>query len=313
MRSYATQLIQDKDGYLRDVFADATKLLVAKRGANPFAGAKCLPRLIPFRVWELDAPRAQGLYFNPNSDGPHPCSVKLTARLNGRPPVITRVCQESRIVAHESAGVILEDDDDPPTDVSWGCTTTDGYPNDFWIDLRRDSAHINWHPLYQAIYQDGEGSALACIAWESRLLFGRRSTMREWFSFPCNQEAERFDVFEQVPSWWVIMRVVVIHASFQEAAHSGLFGLLGDVTVQIVSVSDEEKFNASYAFAEEKDRQISPIEGFKRVLGSLEAGTERRHSLRNGIRKVIIENVSSHHVPSLHMEVYLAHQRAPMI
>ncbi|KAJ5652436.1 hypothetical protein N7507_009862, partial [Penicillium longicatenatum] len=70
-------------------------------------------------------------------------AVKWTARLNGRPPVITRVCQESRIVGHESAGVILEDDDDPPADASWGCTTTDGYANYFWIDLKRGSAHIN--------------------------------------------------------------------------------------------------------------------------------------------------------------------------
>lgn len=220
---------------------------------------------IPYRVWELDAPTAQGLYFNPDSDGPYPCSVKWTARLNGCPPVITRVCQESRIVAHESAGVILEDDDDPPADASWGCTTTDGYVNDFWIDPKRGSAHINWHPLYQAIYQDGEGSALACIAWESRSLFGRPSIMREWFSLPCDQEAERFDVFEQVPSWWVIMRVVIIHASFQEAAQSGLFGLLLDATVQIVSVSDEEKLNAFYAFAEEHDHQTSSVEGFERV------------------------------------------------
>lgn len=214
---------------------------------------------IPCRVWELDAPTAQGLYFDPDSDGPYPCSVKWTARLNGRPPVITRVCQESRIFAHESAGVILEDDHDPPADASWGCTTTDGYANDFWIDRKRNSAHINWHPLYQAIYQDGEGSALACIAWESRVLPGRPSIMREWFSLPCDQEAERFDVFEQVPSWWVIMRVVVIHASFREAAQSGLFGLLGGVTVQIISVSDEEKINALFAFTE-----TSSIEVLKR-------------------------------------------------
>ncbi|KAJ5652437.1 hypothetical protein N7507_009863 [Penicillium longicatenatum] len=89
--------------------------------------------------------------------------------------------------------------------------------------------------------------------------------MREWFSLPCDQEAERFDVFEQVPSWWVIMRVVIIHASFQEAAQSGLFGLLGDATVQIVSVSDEEELNAFYAFAEEHGRQTSSVEGLERV------------------------------------------------
>ncbi|KAJ5904313.1 hypothetical protein N7504_006696 [Penicillium tannophilum] len=85
--------------------------------------------------------------------------------------------------------------------------------------------------------------------------------MRDWFSLPCDQKAERFDVLEQLPSWWVIMGVVIIHASFQEAVQSGLFGLLGDATVQIISVSDEEKVNAFYAFVEEHDRQTSSVEG----------------------------------------------------
>ncbi|KAJ5921067.1 hypothetical protein N7466_009393 [Penicillium verhagenii] len=57
------------------------------------------------------------------------------------------------------------------------------------------------------------------------------------------------------------MRIVIIHARFREAAQSGLFGLLGDATVQIVSVSDEERLDAFYAFGEEHDRQNSSVEG----------------------------------------------------
>lgn len=96
-------------------------------------------------------------------------------------------------------------------------------------------------------------------------MFGRLLITSEWFSLPYDQETENFNVSEQMPSWWVIMRVVIIHASFREATQSGLFGLLGDATVQIVSVSNEEKVNALYAFADEHDRQFSSVNGLERV------------------------------------------------
>ena len=223
---------------------------------------------LPSRVWELDVPTAQAHYFNPddpNGDGPYPCNVKCTAILNGLPPVITRVCQESRNVAHESTGIMLYGGDEPLDDAFWCSTTSNNYTFDFWIDLNRGSAHLNWHPLYEAIYQDSCGSALASLAWETLTMFGRPSIMSEWFSLPCDQETERFDVFEQVPSWRVIMRVVIVHSSSREATQSGLFGLLGDATVQIVSVSNEEKVNALYAFADEHDRQFSSVNGLERV------------------------------------------------
>lgn len=219
---------------------------------------------LPNRVWELDIPTAEGLFGN-RAKGSYPCNVQCTARLNGLPPVITRVCQESRDVAHESAGIVLEDpDEDPPDDACWATDTTDSFADDFWIDLKRGSAHINWNPLYVDFYERSCGSALACIAWESRKLVGQPSIMKEWFTSSCDREEERFDVLDQLPNWRVVMRVVIIHATFWEAAQSGLFGLLGDAPVQIVSVSNEEKVNNLYDFAD-KHRQTPSVEEFQRV------------------------------------------------
>jgi hypothetical protein len=79
--------------------------------------------------------------------------------------------------------------------------------------------------------------------------------MYDWFVMMVNKHEERFDVFEQIPGWWIIIRVVIIHTSFREAARTGLFGLLGDASVQIVSLSDDKKANALNDFADKCARK----------------------------------------------------------
>ncbi|KAJ5742193.1 hypothetical protein N7533_011602 [Penicillium manginii] len=227
---------------------------------------------LPWRVHELDYPTDEGLSnLEPDSDGSYPCKVIPTAKLNGLPPVITRVCQESRNVANESGSVPragfyadLPDDDRFTSFSSVGA-------DDYWLDTKRDTAHINWTPLYQYTYDEqSEGSALGCVAWLSRQVVGHPSIMREWFQwywFNSDRrysQNERFEVFDERPSWSVVMHVVIIHANFRDAAQSGLFGLLGDATVQIVSVSDEDKITAFYDFVHEYDPQTSAAGEFER-------------------------------------------------
>lgn len=171
---------------------------------------------------------------------------------NGLPPVITRVCQESRKVAFESGGIPPDDFyDDAPDDAVWMCPTIDDVADTFWIDSKRGSAHLNWLPHYEAIYADCSGSSLAMFAWQSRQVVGTPSIMGGWFSEEYNHEEERFDVLYQLPSCWVIMHVFIIHSSSREAAQSGLFGLLGDAPVQIIPLSDREKITALYRFADQ--------------------------------------------------------------
>lgn len=56
-------------------------------------------------------------------------------------------------------------------------TTTGGIADDFWVDTKRDSAHLNWTPYYQSVYQKSFGTALASLARQSRLVVGRPSFM----------------------------------------------------------------------------------------------------------------------------------------
>lgn len=64
-----------------------------------------------------------------------------------------------------------------------------------------------------------------------------------------------FDDLNKMPSWLVVTRVIIIHASQEYAAKTGLFGLLGDAPVQVAEVSDEARVEAFYAFADESQRK----------------------------------------------------------
>lgn len=63
------------------------------------------------------------------------------------------------------------------------------------------------------------------------------------------------ETLQQLPSWKVVMRLIVVHASPHDGAKTGLFGLLGDARVQLVDVSDEARMNAYFDLAEECERK----------------------------------------------------------
>ena len=244
---------------------------------------------LPCRVWEIDIPDYEGLFLDgPNADGFYPCSVTPTTKLNRLPPVITCVCQESRNVAKKERGNLSEDTY-APGDAVFISTTTNGIADDFWVDTKRDSVHLNWTPVYESIYQNSFGSALASLAWKSRLVVGRPSLMYDWFDMMVNKNEERFDVFEQIPSWWVIMRVVIIHTSFREAARTGFFGLLGDASVQIVSLSDGKKANALNEFADKCARKAG--EEIQKDSSEYLKQELKRMFMRNGISENIISRM----------------------
>jgi hypothetical protein len=68
-------------------------------------------------------------------------------------------------------------------------------------------------------------------------------------------EEHEKDALKKMPSWIVVVRTIVIHASYRYAASTGLFGLLGDAPVQLVYVSEEDKVRAFLALAEESQRK----------------------------------------------------------
>lgn len=94
------------------------------------------------------------------------------------------------------------------------------------------------------------------------------------------------DILKQVPTWMVVMRVVIVHASPKSGAKTGLFGLLGDARVQLVDVSDEARMNAYFDLAEECEHK-------GHVHASQDLRRESADSIKKKLRDTLIETYPS--------------------
>ncbi|KAK5111585.1 hypothetical protein LTR85_011814 [Meristemomyces frigidus] len=237
---------------------------------------------LPNRIWERDEPEASLVYvFEIDEENdPTPCSLWHTTVVNGCPPVISRVCRESRSVAFETGSEPAVFDEEPPEDSRWSCSIDAAY----WLDRTRDSVHMNWTPIYEVEYS-GYGSPLHCLAWQAAQLPGRGSLMMHYldpqFGGPrmydgpepddmdvtappiatqLNPTQTRdLDALGRRSSWLVIFKIIVVHYHIKPAAATGLFGLLGDARVQVVDVSEEARVSAYFDLAETCERKGSPL------------------------------------------------------
>lgn len=192
---------------------------------------------LPHRVMELDmSTRAIG--------PPLPCGLTLTSTLNGLPPLISRVCHESRTVALQSRSMIPEAD--VPEEASWLFAMKTQHP----IDPLRDIIHLNWEPGSPEF--SSHGSSFFYLAWYAASVARGGSFMLRNLRFIEDYEK---DALKRMPSWIVVVRTIIIHASNRYVARTGLFGLLGDEPVQLVYVSDEDRIRAFLELAEESQRK----------------------------------------------------------
>ena len=198
---------------------------------------KCLP----YRTLEIDAP-IDNIVFNLEQKAPSPCKLYDTTYMNLRPPLISRVCRESRNVAFET-GHFAVFSKDRPDNTTWVSQTSVSYSA--WEDPARDSYHLNWNSVYSAEY-GGYGNPLGCIAWDATQVRGGGSMMFSFIDYShydYKSSSEMTEHLGQLPSWVVVIRVVVVHADLRTAAATGLFGLLGDERVQLVDVSDKVRID----------------------------------------------------------------------
>jgi len=220
---------------------------------------------LPHRVYEMQDPDARivwevlGLEYDNI-----PCWFYSTSRSNDRPPLLARICRESRRVAFAAGKWIprLRWRKDAwsfeiPREADW--TTGKVIDQGHWEDTTRDSALMNWIPHYDIDYGPTmDGHPLTCLAQEAKRLNGRASFMLEcmmtqWIGEPepydepishpledisiSQRRQEDLAALKLLPKWMVVMRMVVIHLDLRRAANSGLFGLLGDKTIQVVDAA----------------------------------------------------------------------------
>lgn len=229
---------------------------------------------LPHRVYEVDDPIPYVIY---DYEGPYPCSLGLTSKSNVRPPLLTRVCRESRRVAsitgkwmpnlqwRSDAWSVAE-----PCEADW--KTGKVIDQGLWEDTARDSAHLNWDPNCDVEWGpvNPESHPLTTLAEEAGGLGGTPSFMLEamrdswerntrpstWnistsvavnplLSRPpppkatptITQREQNLAALKLLPEWKVVVKVIVIHLDIGRAADSGLFGISGDEIIQVVDAA----------------------------------------------------------------------------
>ncbi|CAD0110495.1 unnamed protein product [Aureobasidium uvarum] len=212
-----------------------------------------------------------------------PCTLYSTSRSNARPPLLTRICRESRRVAFAAGKWVpkLEwrgaGSFDGPREADW--ETGNVIDRGFWEDASRDSTHMMWTAIYDIDFGPPiSGHPLTTLAQEAKRLNGSASFMLDEMTIGIG-EGEPFDdpipqLFDKIPldkgrpddlaalkllpEWMVVVRVVVIHLDLRRAADSGLFGLLGDEIIQVVDAASP-LVSQLYELAETCERGASAV------------------------------------------------------
>ena len=283
---------------------------------------------LPERVCELDIPLNHILlapsdeYWKPgDSDGPWPCEISHTMIANSLPPLISRVCYESRAVAFKAGGIMPDSRGGHFLGEEWyGLDVHEG-----WQDLTRDSVHLNWTATCEADYGFSDGSPLHCLAWAASnvsrggsLTFAHLENFhrsicvslqpgyydKQWdhflrahskspteLSMKTTSAYDRarlraMDALQRQSSWRVVMQVIVVHTNAKTATESNLFGLLSDARVQIVDISEEGKMASFFEFAEQCERKgsVTVPQDFRR---------EPADSMKQRLRCVIMKQFNS--------------------
>lgn len=174
--------------------------------------------------------------------------------MNLRAPVISHVCSESRAVAFETGGFPRYQYVPPGAYWTSGNLTI----NNAWEDPVRDAVHLNWNPAYKADLISN-GSPLHRLVWIATRMRRGSSMMISFLADSPHQDipvSRRIDALWRLPSWVIVVGVVVIHVDFGTAAATGLFGLLGDAPLQIVDISDRARVNALFNLGDKSEGRI---------------------------------------------------------
>jgi hypothetical protein len=171
------------------------------------------------------------------------CKARHTARINRRPPVISRVCRESRAVALEH--VDLRSGKAPPVPQGYDFGTFMG-PVD-WVDKQRDVLHLNYDEAYDAEFLEGDG-VFEFLLGQAAAKARDASLTDDFYCQLIHNPVHMYTIRNK--RLLVSLGVVAVHAPLQPALESGLFGLLGDARVVLVDADDTERMELYRSFWE---------------------------------------------------------------
>jgi hypothetical protein len=198
---------------------------------------ECLPR----RVAELDEPFPMMLdmELDDEVEGTTGCKLSHTSRVNACPPIISRVCRESRHLAFESGRFVSPG----KAGVAFGCSL-----RQLWLDSSSDAVHLNWDPAYDPHFPR-VGDPLAF--WRSTAAKAQRfSTTLAVMDMLVNQSPTTSPTWKHSDNYQVCLKVVSIHADLGPAIDSGLWGRFGERRVVLVDAADHKHKREMHAFWE---------------------------------------------------------------
>lgn len=245
---------------------------------------------IPHRIVELDHQQDDIIWDQP------PCKINWKISCTNRaPPLIARICRESRDVAFgDGRGPLSLPDLQKNAD-------TQSFSHDMiehpWLDLARDSVHLNWDADADIEWETYNwGDPVRCLLWhaartksrQASIVFGHLQAFqhRRNPDEPHSQyrwtRSQLADLMRTKQRWTVvILPPIIVHTNAETAA--GLFGLLADARVQIVDADDETSINEFMKLGEASNVTIGPgfaqedlIRAKKELRGAVESvfGTE---------------------------------------
>lgn len=203
------------------------------------------------RVMEIDRPLGDNTKHNDNK----------ASFANSRPPLITRVCRESRSVAFEEGGIngvhvnadiVLAPGVDKFIDNAWFNPRTDvvhmNYSRPGNIHGNPDAAPIN--PVHYFLATAEKGVA-ASITADLLLPFAPKMEPRS------SQGASYYQLklLECRKEYFVSLRTNSLHLDKEAVLTSGLFGELGEERLILVGVEDSEKLQQLYGLWKASNRE----------------------------------------------------------
>ncbi|KAI4730171.1 hypothetical protein E4T49_01952 [Aureobasidium sp. EXF-10728] len=199
----------------------------------------------------MDEPTARFVY-DVDEEEDVPCWLWETSQSNIRPPLLTRVCRKWIPKLRWRRGAC---EPGRPCEADWN--TGNVIDEGCWQDPSRDTVHLNWTYFYDEIGPVFSDHPLTFLAQEAKRMNGSASFMLDEMLVGIHEEEpydnplpqlfdkmtpnkgrpEDLEALKLLPEWMVVVRVIVIHLDFGQAADSGLFGLLGDEILQVVDAT----------------------------------------------------------------------------
>lgn len=212
---------------------------------------------------------------------PPKCWLWESDKINDGPPLIARVCRESRKIAHRALSIPHQKKARLPESVHWELDRV--AQGEIWLDHRRSTPH-----LYHDDGRDCEEpfshrptNSLIYLADMATIFASRTASFMLWElpkSYNLPEEPEKLNhpnesdppildppdpasihgyktadggpakwfvrecqALARVDRWQVVMGIVVVHCSRTDRKADGYFGLLNDAPIQIVEVTERAR------------------------------------------------------------------------